>query len=68
MWPAISNFAHDYTYRYEEERARYQPIRFPRQRNNSGKQLVVRSLRGTGAGLVRLADRLEAPRTKTEAC
>jgi hypothetical protein len=59
MWPAISNFAHDYNHRYE--RNRHQVVPFPRQRN----RWVVRSLRGTGAQLVRFADRLDAPRPET---
>ena len=62
MWPAISNFAHDYNHRYERNRPQVVP--FPRQRN----RWVVRSLRGTGAQLVRFADRLDAPRPKAETC
>jgi hypothetical protein len=63
MWPAISNFAHDYTNRYED-RARHQVVPFPRQRN----RWVVRSLRGTGSQLVRFADRIDAPRPNAETC
>jgi hypothetical protein len=54
MWPAIGNFAHDFTDQFEL-RTRHQTVPIPRQRN----RWVVRSLRGTGARLVLLADRLD---------
>lgn len=64
MWPAIANFANDYTERLEE-RARTEP-RLPAQRN--GSQWVARSLRGTGIRLLRAADRLEESAAKSENC
>jgi hypothetical protein len=61
MWPAIGNFAHDFTDQYEE-RTRMRTVPIPRQRD----RWVARSLRTTGARLVQLADRLEAPRRDVE--
>jgi hypothetical protein len=63
MWPAIANFANDYTKRLEE-RARTE-LRLPAQRN--GSQWVARSLRGTGIRLIRVADRLEESAARSEA-
>ncbi|HZC27773.1 MAG TPA: hypothetical protein VE287_12165 [Actinopolymorphaceae bacterium] len=57
MWPAIGNFAHDFTDRLEQ-RTRHQIVPIPRQRN----RWMVRSLRGTGTRLVLLADRLDITR------
>jgi hypothetical protein len=57
MWPAIGNIAHDYTERFDE-RTRHRVVPVPRQRT----RWMVRSIRGTGARLVRFADRLDAPR------
>jgi hypothetical protein len=61
MWPAIGNYADDYTERLDR-RTRVTPVSQPQHR------WVVRSLRGTGVRLGRLADRLEAPRPGAEIC
>ena len=63
MWPVIANFADDFTDRLEH-RTRTPVLPAPR----TGNRWVVRSLRGTGARLVRYADRLDAPRPGAEIC
>jgi hypothetical protein len=62
MWPAIANYADDYTERLEQ-RTRVSAHQVAQPRN----RWMVRSLRGTGVRLARLADRLEAPRAGVEA-
>ncbi len=62
MWPAIGNYADDYNERLAERTRVSHSVAAPKNR------WVVRSLRGTGVRLGRLADRLDAPRAGAEIC